>query len=71
MCGFSSTGTLSICVMNLPCPHSNKAEDRSIMALKRCAHDFACQQMTHDSYDDDQEDEYYRDLLAISQMIVQ
>jgi hypothetical protein len=35
-----------------------------------CMHDFTHQQTTHDDYEVDQEDEYYRDELAIGWMIV-
>jgi hypothetical protein len=35
--------------MNLPCPPSNKAEDGSIAALKRHAHDFMGRHRTDDN----------------------
>jgi hypothetical protein len=62
--------------MDLLCPPSNQAEDGSIAALKRCAHDFMCQQMTRDDSGSgisylESTDNYEYDTLAIGQMIVQ
>jgi hypothetical protein len=51
---------------NSPLPPSNLAEDGSIVALKRCTHDFAYQQTIKDYYENDQEDE---DTLAIARLV--
>jgi hypothetical protein len=57
-----------------PCPPSNIAENGSIAALKRHAHDFVHQQATRDdaglSYLESA-DTYEYDTLAIRRMIVQ
>jgi hypothetical protein len=55
-------------VMNPPYYPSNPAEDGSIVALKRCTHDFAHHQTTHDTYKDQEED--YEDGLAIGRLVV-
>jgi hypothetical protein len=56
------------------CPPSIKAEDSSIAALKRHAHEFVHQQMTRDdgqiSYLESA-DAYEYDMLVIGRMIVQ
>jgi hypothetical protein len=59
--------------MNLPCPPSNIAEDGSIAALKRRAHDFTHQQTTHDggtgtSYLESADD-YKYNMMAIGRLI--
>jgi hypothetical protein len=55
------------------CPLSNQAEDRSVVALKRCAIDFVHQQTTcddrHLSYLKSA-DAYKYDTLAIRRMVV-
>jgi hypothetical protein len=60
--------------MNLPCPPSNKAEDGSIAALKRRAHDFMGRHRTDDdaglSYLESA-DAYKYDTLAIGRLIAQ
>jgi hypothetical protein len=56
------------------CPLSNTAEDGSIAALKRCAHDFADQQMSRDderiSYLEIAEEHDY-DTLTLARMLAQ
>jgi hypothetical protein len=56
------------------CPSLEQAEDGSVAALKRCAHDFADQQMTSDkaglSYLESVDINNY-DSLAIRRLIVQ
>jgi hypothetical protein len=73
--GSEHSGKLSVDVTNSLCPPSNMAEDGSIVALKRCAHDFTHQQTTHD-YDAglsylESADTYKYDTLAIGRMIAQ
>jgi hypothetical protein len=61
-------------VTDLLCPPSNVAEDGSIVALKRCAHDFKSQQTTlgddsRMSYLESVDSNNYN-MLAIGRMIV-
>jgi hypothetical protein len=68
----TSSGMFKPAVMNLPCPSSNEAEDGSIAALKRRAHDFAHQQTTCDdgqiSYLESVEAHDYNTLMIVQML---